>query len=303
MRRFRLLSLLALPALLGAVLAGCGEGAPEVDVARAADATAGRGTARMALTMRMRGLGLPREIEITARGVTSLDAPRAALTMDFGKLLTIAGDAPGDSAMRVRFDGADLFVDPPEIPGLAIPGGDGWIALDLRRVVRALGIEPDAAGALFTVDPASQLRALREAGNLEEVGSEEVAGAETTHLKGSYSIDDVVGALPEARREQVRDALARVEELAPGSVRSDDRLPVELWVDGDSVVRRMRTSSPLPAQGGAPAGEFDMTYELSDFGAKLDVARPAGATDLTDRLVSLLGRFGPAKGRGGTSSG
>jgi hypothetical protein len=65
----------------------------------------------------------------------------------------------------------------------------------------------------------------------------------------------------------------------------------------------MRTSSPLPAQGGAPAGAFDMTYELSDFGARLDASRPAGATDLTDRLVALLSRLAPGKGRGGTSSG
>ena len=306
MRRSRILSLLAVPALLGSALASCGgEGTalPEVDVARAADATAKKGTARMALSMRMSGLGLPDEIELSARGVTSLDTPRADFTMDFENLFTVGGQSWGDTTMKVRLDGAALFVDPPRIPGLTIPGGDGWIALDLRRVSDAVGIDPDAAGALFTIDPASQLRALREAGSLEEIGTEEVGGAETTHLKGAYSMDDVVAALPAERRDEVREALEQVEELAPGSVRTGDDLPVELWVDGDSVVRRMRTSSPLPAQGGTPAGTFDMTYQLSDFGAALDVTRPAGATDLTDRLVALLGRFAPGKSRGGTSSG
>lgn len=296
MKRFAVL--LALLAGAVPVVSGCGaEEAAGVDVAEAAQATAAKGTARMTMTMRMTGLGLPQPMDVKAEGVTALGEPRMNITFDFGNLLAAAG-AQGVGKMAMRVDGADLYVQPPEIQALNLPK---WISLDLRQVVRAIGIDPDAAGALFTIDPASQLRALKSAGGLEEVGSEEIAGAETTHLKGTMSTKDTIAALPPAKRKAAEEALAQLEKLGGGEV-ADQRVPVELWVDGDAIVRRMRMTMNMPAQNGAPPGEMQMSYELSDFGAELDVSKPDGVVNYTDELVGALSGAG-LKARGGTSSG
>lgn len=281
----------ALALALALPLVACGEedsATFSVDASRAAAATSEQGTARMTMTMRMSGLGLPGEMEVTADGVTALDEPRADITLDFGNLLSLLGPGGGDGKVRILFDGSQLYVDPPAIEGLALPNDGGWLALDLGRIVEVLGIDPDAAGALFTVDAASQLRVLREAGGLEEKGTEEIDGVETTHLAGAYSVEDVIAALPPARQERVREALADIERLAPGSLQTDQKIPVELWVGEDAIVRRMRTEVALPAQPGLGAGRMSMTYELSDFGTPLDTSRPDGAVDVTDRLVDLF---------------
>lgn len=295
MKRFA--TLLALLAGAVPVMSGCGaEEVAGVDVAQAAQATSAKGTARVTMTMNMKGLGLPTPIDVEAKGVTALGEARMNVEFDFGALLAAAG--VGDAGtMEMRLDGADLYVKPPEIQALNLPE---WIGLDLRRVIEAMGIDADAAGALFTVDPASQLRALKSAGGLEEVGTEEIDGAETTRLKGTMSVKDTIAALPPAKREAAEKAIAQLEKL--GGDTFEQRIPAELWVDGDSIVRRMRMTMEMPAQNGAPTGTMQMSYELSDFGAELDVSKPRGVVDYTDQLVDALSAAG-LKARGGTSPG
>lgn len=292
---------------VGFGLTGCGEddGATfSMDGHRAAAATAQQGTARLDMTLRMSGLGLPGELEVTAEGVTALGEPRADITMDFGNLLGVLGAGDGDGKVRILFGSGRLYVDPPAFEGIELPNDGGWIGIDLRQAVEALGIDADAASALFTVDPASQLRALREAGALEEVGPEEIDGARTTHLKGAYSIDDVVASLPADRRDRVRRALDDFAKLAgPAASPTDQDVPVEVWVGEDAIVRRMRTEAALPAQPGVRAGKMSVTYELSDFGAPLDVSAPRGAEDITDRVLRALRQAPGLLGGGGAAAG
>ena len=284
MIRRRLLPLLCLPVLCAAALGGCGEDeSASVDLARAAAATSQKGTARVTMKVHVTGMGLPDGIDATAEGVTALGEPRMAIAMDFGALLAAAG-VDSQARVELRLDGRHLYVKPPEIQALNLPA---WIALDLRRVGRAMGIDPDAAAVLFTMDAASQLRALRAAGSLEEVGSEEIDGVRTTHLKGTTSPRDTIAALPPAKRAKATRALEQIARIS-GQDPLDQRVPTELWVGEDSVVRRMRLQTELPAQPGVDPGHMTMTYELRDFGARLDVSRPAGAVDYTGKLVRLM---------------
>ncbi|MDQ4071986.1 MAG: hypothetical protein M3088_03780, partial [Actinomycetota bacterium] len=261
----------------GAVIASCGsdEDKGAVNVGQAAKATAAKGTARMTMQMRMSGMGLPEPIDLKARGVTALGEPRADLSMDLGPVLELVGaPAGGGRSLEMLVDGADLYVRPPRIEGLTIPGGKRWLALDLRALAEAAGLPAEGVGALFNIDPASQLRALRAAKGLEEVGKEEIDGAQTTHLKGTYRLSDVIAALPERERAEARRALDALERIGGQETGVNQPVPADLWIDEDGVTRRMRATSKLPAQGGAPAGSVAVTYALSDFGAKLDTRAP-----------------------------
>jgi hypothetical protein len=286
MRFARTLPLLAAVALAAPLLSGCGaEKVAGVDVAKAAEATAAKGTARISIKVAISGLGLGSGLTITGKGVTALDRPAMDVTFDLSDLLGIAGIISGTD-LKLRLDGATLYVDTPDIPTVDIP--NGWMAVDLRRLVASFGIDPAAAAAMFTIDPASQLRVLRAAGRLEEVGHEKIDGVDTTHLKGAVKLADVIDALPDAQRAAAQKALDALAKLAPAAADTNRRTPIELWVDAHDVARRVRSSSTVPRAVGINPGTVTILYELSDFGAPLDVSRPDGAQDYTDKIIALL---------------
>ncbi|MGI8945859.1 MAG: hypothetical protein ACR2GL_06440 [Thermoleophilaceae bacterium] len=280
----------------GLAISSCGAEDVSVDVAEAAAATGEQGTARMEMTMKMDGLGLPTPITVRADGVTALRKPRTRFEMDFGPLLSLAG-AGGEGTVEMVLDGASIYVKPPQLDGLDIPGDKPWVAVDLGAAADAAGVPTEGFEALVAVDPASQLRALRAAKGLEDLGTEEIDGVETTHYKGTTTPTDIIDELPQAERREGRKALETLEALndgAPGGF--DDSAPVELWIDGDGLARRMRTSSELPAGNGIPGGSFEVDYSLSDFGAELDVSAPPASDsyDATGALASLLEQVAPA---------
>ena len=272
------------------VVSGCGaERAVGVDVASAADATAAKETARVALTTRVQGAGLPAPIVIKATGVTALGASRGTMTFDLAPLLTLLGSAPdGAGRLELRFDAGRLWAKPPALGVLKIPGGKHWVSLDAPRVAAALGLPTKGLGALFTLEPSAQLRAMRAAKGLKEVGKEDIAGVQTTHFHGTYRLADLLTQLPADQRADARKAIDSLNRLGGGGAKLDAPVPADLWIDAKGVTRRLVSTATLPAQGGQPAGSLRQQYELSDFGAALDVTPPPVA-DTFDATAALSG--------------
>lgn len=292
--RSRLLALVATTALCaggGAALSSCGDEGGSVDLGKTVRATADKGTARTTMKVRISGLGLPGPLAVTAKGVTALREPRGRLTIDLGPLLTLVGAPPGgDRDLELIVDGADVYAKPPKLDGLAIPGGRSWITLDLAAIAKAAGLRTEGLGELVTLDPASQLRALRASKGMEEVGREKVGGVETTHFKGTYRLSDFVEELPPADRARARKAVEELKRLGGKDTGIDDPTPADVWVDGKGVTRRMRSTSKLPGAAGAPGGYLVFDYALSGFGAKLDTSAPPPSEryDVTDDLDDAL---------------
>jgi len=277
----------------GIAVAGCGaDDAVGLDVAKAAAATAEKGTARIAVKVSVAGAGLPLPVDVSAQGVTALNAPKGKLTFDLKPLLGLAGVAEGTaSALEVRFDGGSIYAKPPKLDELKVPGGKPWISLELPKLAAALGLPAKGLGKLFTLEPAAQLRALKAAKGLKEVGKEDVAGAQTTHYRGTFTLSDFVATLPADERKEVEQAIEKVDALGGKSAASlNDPVPAELWVDEDGVTRKLLSTTKLPAQGGQPAGTIKQSYVLSDFGVPLDAAPPAASEtfDATAELSRVL---------------
>jgi hypothetical protein len=288
----RLAAALAAAALAAVPAAGCGadDVSPRVAVAQAATATQATDTARVAMTLTVRGAGVPIPLSVRGSGVTATrGTPRADLTLDLTPLVRLAGGS-GDGRTRVLVPGGStVYVDPPALPGLELPGGRRWVSLDLARAARAAGLDPAGLAALLRVDPATQLEGLRAAGALEEAGEEEVAGAQTTRYRGEIRLRDVVRALPAERRRAAERAIAELARVT-GDEALDAPVPTELWIDESGLVRRMRQAGELPAQGGSRGGRVEVTYELSDFGTPLRARAPAArevfdATDVATRAI------------------
>lgn len=297
------LAALTLAGGAGLVATGCGaEEAAGVDVAQAATKTAAKKTAKVTMTFRGSGMGLPVPLNVTANGVTALDAAKGTLTMDFGPLLQLAGaPAGGDSKLEMRFgNGSAVYVKPPALPGLEIPGGKSWVSADLEQLGEAFGFDTKALGALLNVDPSSQLKAFDAAKGLKEVGKEQVDGVETTHFKGTLKLSDYVAALPADQRKAAQDALKQLEGLG-GDQGFDQPTPVELWVDDEGVLRRMVSTGKVPGQKGVPGGTFKVDYRLSDFGTPLDLTPPPA--DDTYDVTGLIEKFGKQLGQSGAVQG
>jgi hypothetical protein len=282
--------LLALAAVAPATLTAAGCGADDVDprtaVAEAAQATQRAESARLTIRTTVSGIGSPIPLTVTGRGVTATREAKLDVTFDFGPLLALAG-AGGDGRTRLLVPGGDVFVDPPALPGLSVPGGRRWVGVDLREVTEAAGLDAGALEAFARIDPASQLAALKAAGSIERVGEADVAGTPTTHYRGRVRLSDYVRGLPADRRADAQEAIRDLERLTG---EADAPMPVELWVDDESLVRRMTSRSEVPAQDGRRGGSVELTMELSDFGTRV-VADPPPARevyDATERAGGLL---------------
>ena len=284
-------ALLTVAAAAAAALAsGCG--ADDVDpaeVANAADATRKAQTAQIDVRMRVEGFGLPRELTVTGGGTTALDSVRMGLDLDLGPVLRLAG-AQGDGATALVVRGADVYVDPPRVRGLDLPGGASWLRVDVAELVEAAGIDAAALGEVMTIDPGTQLDVLRAAEGVEEVGTETIQGAETTHLRGEVSLGDYASTLPPERR---RRALEAIEQLArgQGGRNVEEPLPFDVWIDGRDRIRRMTQGGRVPAQAGVPGGEFTVAMELGGFGAPVEADAPPrrDVFDATDAVSQAAG--------------
>lgn len=272
----RLLSVLAVLAALPAV-AGCGsEDLPSVSVAEATQATRDADTARMTFRVRMEGMGLPQPLTLNAEGVAATGAPRMDLTFDFGPLLEQFG-GEGDGKTRMLLDGRRAYVDPPQIDQLELPGGATWVTVDLMKVVRALGVDPDGLGEVFHLSPQQQLEALEAAGSMKKVGEEELDGVRTTRLRGTITLRDYAENLPPERRRQLETAIRQLAKIAGEEPKYlDEPTPTEMWVDEDAHIRKMIQKSTVPAQRGVPAGSAEVITEFDDFGTPLELDLPEG---------------------------
>jgi len=308
----RLVTALAAASILvpGAVVAaGCGsedvEKVAGVDVAQAAKKTAEKGTAKMDMTIKITGGGIPQPVSLKASGVTALDRPAARMTIDFGPIAQSFG-APiptGAAKVEMLFEGSRFNAKVPAIPGLpSLPDNAGWVQVDVAKVAEAAGFDTKGIGALFSIDPSKQLEILDSIDTLKKVGEEQVAGAKTTHYRGSYTLQDYIDALPADQKKAVEDALKQAEGLTgtKDAFGLDEPVPADLWIDDEGIARKITSKASIPSQGGVPGGTVEQEYLLTDFGAKLDTSAPPkdDTYEATEALSGLLKQGLSAAGGG-----
>ena len=259
------------------LLAGCGGGggkqltALEI-VSRAADATTESGTARFEMTIDTSGAGAGADASIEARGIADMAGKRMSMTMSIPQ----AGD------MEAVLDGSTMYMRFPMFQQ-ALGVDSPWVSMDVERLAAMQGIDVSQLQAGANNDPTQALQALRGASDdLAEVGSEEVRGVETTHYRGTMDLRKA-GEQQGADKEQIERLLAQVGQ---------DTLPMDVWIDDDGLVRRMRMSP------GADGVDVDVDLELFDYGTDetVEVPPPDQVTDVTDVIAAQAGALEGAGG-------
>ncbi|MGF1596976.1 MAG: hypothetical protein ACFCVK_08580 [Acidimicrobiales bacterium] len=236
----------------------------------------------------------PIAFDVVIDGDLDLANEAMALRIDLSGLGAVMAAAGESSQIPPGFD--SYLADPIEV---RVAGREGWLRWSLLGMLTgredawlALGAE-ELGGAsdqfgLGTVgtDPLGLLVGIGTArAALDEVGPDTVRGVATTHYRSTIDLAAVAAADP-ATRAELEGELGSLD----GAV-----LPVELWIDGDGLVRRYSielASTGLIESFGAvptPGESFTATLvvELYDHGADLGIEPPPA-----DEVVDAESMFG-----------
>ena len=191
--------------------------------------------------------------------------------------------------MEVRSLGSVMYVRFPGELADGMLGGKPWAKMDLDEVSREQFGASLSEMQGVSLSPEQQLGYLRGVSDsVEKLGEGPVRGTPTTHYRATVDLEE---AAAEEKDAAVRQAYERMREQIGAS-----ELPMEVWLDGEDRVRRIKTVTPVPEEpttGGASdgkaggQGKMTMVYEYYDFGAPVRVSPPpAGQTaDITDMAL------------------
>lgn len=271
-----------LAALLAGALAlvagGCGSASLE-GVAEAASRTASAESVHFSMTMSQ---SLPGGQPLVISGSGAFDGPAKKLTMSMdlsGMAAAFGGGSltPGGLKLEAVMDDLVMYMRMPLLDAM-LPAGKRWVRMDLEKLGEQAGVDMQQLMSLGANDPRRMLDYIRTAADLEEAGAETVRGVATTRYRGTIDVAKALEALPAEQRPLAEAAMGMLREAGLDSV------PVEVWVDGDGYVRRIRQTYSMELGGRQSAARTEL--ELFGFGTPVDVTVPP-AEETVD--VSSLG--------------
>lgn len=226
------------------------------------------GSFRMSFDMRIEAQG--QAIAATGDGEFFEDPLAMHATYRFDELPGL----PGGAEMEMILDGSTFYIRMPALTDMqSLP--TEWVSMDISET--APGFEGLLALSEGQNDPTSSLAYLDGITDAEVVGTETVAGAETTHYHGTIDVSEAFHRLSDDADANARKALSQAKQLL-----GDTTMPVDVWIDGDGLLRRMSFRMETVA-GARVAFSMEMTMEISEYGidADLPIPDPDDVTDLT----------------------
>jgi hypothetical protein len=272
-----------LAALMAFAVAACGGDTVALDpVAAAATKTGAADSMRIEMTMTMASAELgSKPITVTTTGIAA--DGRSAMTM---RMPAVGGIDLG--RFEIRADGFVMYMRMPFLQKAA-PQLKPWIKVDLRSVGKDLGIDFDALMELGNqTDPTKALDFLGAAGPVKELGAATVRGVKTTRYQGVIDLELYAKQLEKSGGgKAAARSIRKVIELTGRST-----MPIELWIDKDSLVRRMTWEQAVSAAAGQDPTTVKARMELFDYGADVHVVIPPDAQTSSFEELQKLGEGG-----------
>lgn len=273
-------------------------------LARVSDATVEASTGRFEgrlLVTAAPGVGTGGNFDLTLTGSYDLEAQSFDVNVDLSGLagLAAAEASPAEADMF-----ASMFAEPVQLRSI---GGTAWVRWGL--LAGMFGATTDDGGTAwieagtdeaasmtgqFGVDgPESATDLLQTLAEMDatvtEVGRETVRGVETTHYEIGIDLEAAAANLPPQERTELEAEL-------PNGI--SGRLPIDLWIGDDGLLRRLVVElDDLDSMGfGADASEIAsvlIEFEIFDVGQPVDIGPPPADQVITiDELgFSLDGGF------------
>ncbi|MET9440167.1 DUF1396 domain-containing protein [Streptomyces sp. NPDC006610] len=262
-----------LAALLLAGAVGCGaEQSPEMTPAAAVAKAAENSEDITSLSFRMTG-EIPGEGRVEGEAAMSMKPQAMSMTMSVPDDPELQGD------VEMRMVGGQVYIG-----GEAMAeqmDGKSWMKFDASQMGGAgAGLGADTGGFGPDKNPAAETGFLTGSDDLEKVGSEKVDGVQTTHYKGTLTLDQMRESLKgedKKTREMREKSLEQYEDMGV------DELAMDMWIDGEDHTKQVRMRAD------ADKGPLDMTITFLDFNQPVTVkAPPADDTvDLAEMMKEL----------------
>jgi len=111
-----------------------------------------------------------------------------------------------------------------------------------------------------SMEPAEFVDFLHQSGDVEEVGTEEIRGEETTHFRGPLDIEKLAA----------ESGPAIVQQLKQSPEAKQLNMTIDVWVDGEGMPARLALA--ITADG--VEGSMKMSSELLEYDVPVDVEAP-----------------------------
>lgn len=242
--------------------------------------TVGQKTVRFALTETVHAKSAAGSTE--AATVTG-DGEADISTHDFA----IDVNSPSGGAVRVLQLGPLTYTRVPPAQQSQIPGHKPWVSINLNQVTEAkLGKSFSQLESTENDSPNNLLANLGQVSSrVTKVGTATVNGVATTEYLAEVDLDKVA-AKQKAKLGAKAAEQVQQQEQALGT----RTLPVRVWIDSHSLIRRLIEQVPIPAaSAGATngSGTATLTMNFLSYGVPLSLSPPpkAQVADITALIV------------------
>jgi hypothetical protein len=169
-----------------------------------------------------------------------------------------------------------VYLEVPSGSGSSAPGGKPWLRADISTFTQSFG---GSSLGSSSADPTQTLSFLKAAGTVEKLGVEDVRGVPATRYHATVELARYPATVEPSERAAASTYVQTVKRIT-----GSDTLPIDVWIDGQSHVRRVALSLKLCSPQGKIDEAIDMT--LYDYGPQPAVEPPPASqvSDIGDRL-------------------
>lgn len=177
--------------------------------------------------------------------------------------------------------GDTIYMDYPALSS-ELGGGKQWDELDLSEAGGSLGALSSIMDSARNENPTTQISALLASKQISKVGTETVQGQQTTHYSGTLNANDFLNDSAQTSQLSSSQIASLKSLLQSGKVSSEQ---VDLWVASNGLPVQVKVAVQSSA-----AGTMDMTLDMSDWGAPVQVSAPPAdeTTDITSEVSGAL---------------
>jgi hypothetical protein len=232
------------------------------------------GTLHEDLKMSVSGAG--ESLSFSGEADVDNEHKRVHMTMDLGML---------GGEMEILMDDGVMYMRSPVFQD----AGTDWVSMDPSKMDPAAAAQFGGFGT-GTTDPSAYVGLFAGVFDVSASGEQDLNGVATTHYVGTIDLKkvlkgfaDVVGEdADEATRKQLKEVVTQFESLG-----IDQRIPFEIWIDGEGLPRRQRITMDFgKLVPGTEDASMEMTVDFSDFGkpVHITIPDPSAVTDMTGAL-------------------
>lgn len=259
-----------------------------------------KGSAKVTMTMHidttMRGKAL--SLDMGVDGIEDFTNKSVDMTVDMSEYLSqipgadVAGLGAGDLTLEERVLGSVIYMKmPPAMLGGLSLGDKPWLKLDLASLGDGGSLAKAFTASNQQYDSSQYLGYLTGVSDgVTTVGTDVIRGVSVTNYRATIDPKKALSKLP----ADVRDKLSQdaVDAIDKGyEAMGDKTIPVDAWIDGDGLLRRMRmVVNVRPSAGSTVTGSTTIDMEMYDYGTPVHVEAPPA--DQTSDFGDFLGAAG-----------